>query len=204
MTTFLLIRHATHAVVAEQLIGRDSEVGLSDEGREQATALAERLAPLPIQALYGSPVARVRETGLILAERLGLPLREEAGLSEVDFGEWVGQRFDELAHDPRWQAWNRFRSGTRPPDGEWMLAAQARIVATLGSLRERHPDELIAVLSHGDLIRASLAHALGIPLDLFLRLTIECASVSVVEWQAWGPTVLTVNHLGPLPTVRRP
>lgn len=203
MTTFLLIRHATHGVVGETLTGRAPTVHLSAEGRAQAEALATRLEPLPIRALYSSPLARTRETAEILGERLGTAARFDEALAEVDFGAWVGRSFEELADDPQWQQWNTLRSCTPAPGGEWMLGAQLRIVTTLGAIRAQHPGELVAVVSHGDLIRAALAHFLGVPLDLFLRIEIDCASVSVVTWEPRGPRVLCVNHVGATPVVSR-
>lgn len=200
-TTFLLIRHAPHARVADQLTGRSEGASLDDAGREQAAALAARLAPLPLAALYSSPMARTRETAELVAAPHRLPVRISAALNEVDFGEWAGRPFDTLADEARWQQWNGFRSGTRAPGGELMVEVQARVMAELVTLRARHPDALVALVSHADVIRAALLHLLGAPLDHFLRLAVEPASVSVVALHEWGATLLALNHTGPLPTL---
>lgn len=199
MTTFLLIRHATHALLKRTLVGRTPGVPLDDEGREQAARLAERLANLKPLALYSSPVQRAVETAAPLSERWGLPVQVAEEFSELDFGEWAGRDFSDLDELKQWEYFNTYRSGTRPPGGESMLEVQARAVTSLQRLHAEHPGSLIAIVSHGDVIRAMLNYYLGAPLDLFRRLEISPASVSVLDLQDWGPHVLLVNHLGDLP-----
>ncbi|HEU4565735.1 MAG TPA: histidine phosphatase family protein, partial [Gemmatimonadaceae bacterium] len=169
---------------------------LAADGRRQAARLAERLAGLPIAALYSSPVERARETAAPLAARLGLPVCDAPGAVEIDFGEWTGRTFEELARDPRWGPFNGFRSATRIPGGELIVETQARVVVELERLRERHPDAVVAVVSHADVIRAALCHYAGIPLDLMLRLEIACASVSVLEVTPYGARILRLNDDG--------
>lgn len=193
MTTFLLIRHATCPPVGRALAGRAPGVHLDEAGRGQAARLAERLAAVPVAALYSSPLERARETAAPLAARLGLPVCDAPGAMEIDFGEWTGRTLDELACDPRWGPFNAFRGGTRIPGGELLIEAQARIVAELERLRARHPEAVVAVVSHADVIRAALCHYAGIPLDLMLRIEIACASVSVVEVTPHGARILRLN-----------
>lgn len=199
MTTFLLIRHASHALLKRTLVGRTPGVPLDEEGRAQAERLAERLADLKPLALYSSPVQRAMETAAPLSERWGLPVQMSKEFIEIDFGEWAGRDFSDLRPLQQWDYFNSYRSGTRPSGGELMLEVQARAVTGLQRLHAEHPDSLIAIVSHGDVIRAALNYYLGAALDLFRRLEVSPASVSLLELQDWGPRVLLVNHLGDLP-----
>lgn len=199
MTTFLLIRHATHALLKRTLVGRTPGVPLDEEGREQTLRLSERLAHLTPLALYSSPVQRALETAAPLSERWGLPVQVAEEFSEIDFGEWQGRDFSDLNGLQQWGYFNTYRSGTRPSGGELMLEVQARAVVGLQRLHAEYPNSLIAIVSHGDVIRAALNYYLGASLDLFRRLEVSPASVSILELQDWGPHVLLVNHLGDLP-----
>lgn len=196
MTTFLLIRHAEYAGIGAALIGRTPGVGLDERGHAQAAALAERLAGLPIRAVYTSPLERTRETALPLGRRLDLQVKVCWELNEINFGEWQGRTFAELDDQPRWQQWNAFRSGGAPPGGETMLAAQERIVQAIAACREQHPHAAVALVSHSDMIKAALAYFLGMPLDLLGRLEIAPASVSALQIDDYGARLLLLNHCG--------
>lgn len=202
MTTFLLIRHGAHLLGGDLIAGRTPGVHLSPLGREQARRMAERVARLPVAAIYASPADRTRETADLLAQTLNLPVQVLESLDELDFGEWTGRSVAELRSAEGFARWNGFRSGTRMPGGETMLEIQARVVGEMLRLREQHGESCIALVSHGDVIRAALAWALGMPLDLLTRIEIGLASVSVVAVADYGPWVLGVNHSGenlPLP-----
>lgn len=196
MTTFLLIRHASHDLLGKAIAGRSPGVRLSPKGRQEAADLAERLASVPLRAVYSSPLERTRETAEPLSARLGLEVRISEAILELDFGEWTGKSLEELRQDPRFGHFNSFRSGTRIPGGERMPEAQARFVGEMHRLAGLHPDEWVALVSHGDPIKSALAYYLGVPLDLFQRIEISPASVSVVELNEWGPRVLCVNGAG--------
>ena len=196
MTTFLLIRHGAHLLGGDLIAGRTPEVRLSPLGHDQARRMAERVAKLPVQAIYSSPADRTLETASYLAERLALPVQVLDGLYEIDFGDWTGRSLDELRQSERFRLWNSFRSGTRVPGGEVMIETQARIVTEMLRLRERHGKGCVALVSHGDVIKAAVAYFLGVPLDLFTRLEIGLASVSVIAIGDQGPWVLGVNTTG--------
>jgi broad specificity phosphatase PhoE len=195
MTTFLLIRHGAHLLGGDRLAG-DAPVQLSPLGHEQVAAMVERVGNLPVKALYSSPIERTRQTAAPLASRLGLDVVYRQELAEVGFGEWVGQAHAALDKDRRWKQWNTFRSGSRAPGGDWMIDVQRRIVGEMLRLWEVHGDALVALVSHGDVIKAAAAYFLGVPLDLFLRIEISLASVTVVRIEEGGPWVLCVNSTG--------
>jgi probable phosphoglycerate mutase len=196
MTTCLLIRHAAHILGGEIIAGRSPHAFLSPLGKEQVSALVDRLAHVPIRAVYSSPVTRAVETATPLAQRLALPLQTSDALREVEFGQWEGRRMDELRPQPRWRQWNSFRSGTRIPGGELMAQTQLRIVDEILRLAPVHPDQCIALVSHGDVIKAVLAYFLGIPLDLFTRIEISLASVSALSIGDYGPWITCINNTG--------
>ncbi|MFW6076611.1 MAG: histidine phosphatase family protein, partial [Hyphomicrobiales bacterium] len=153
-----LVRHARHSLVDHVLVGRKPGVGLSAGGRREAAQLAARFAGRSIARVQSSPRRRARETAAPLADALGLEVEIVPGLDEIDFGQWTGRCFDELAPDPRWQAWNGARSMARPPGGESMIEAQARVVGHIEQLGCTLDGGNAVLVSHCDVIRAALLH----------------------------------------------
>lgn len=199
MTQLLLIRHAVNDVMKEKkLAGWTPGVHLNDEGREQAEALAERLRNIPIKAIYSSPLERTRETADPLARALELDVRVRDGLGEVKYGEWTGRSLEELSKLDEWKIVQIYPSGMRFPGGEAIREMQARVVNELEAIAAEHPRDIVAVVSHADVIKAVLAHYLGVHLDLFQRIIIDPASVSVVALSRFGPRIVRINDTGPL------
>lgn len=196
MIRLLLIRHATTDSVGERLSGRTPGVHLNEEGHMQAQALAKRIAHLPIARVYSSPLERAIETAVPLAEQLKQQVVVEEELVELHCGEWTGCTFEALREQPAFQRFNTFRSASRIPGGESMLEAQARMIAVIQELYDRHRDATIAVVSHGDLIKAALAHYAGIHLDMVQRLEISPASVSILDVYNETAGILLMNDTG--------
>ncbi len=195
-TLVLLVRHGLTPTTGRVLPGRAPGLHLSEDGRRQADAVAQRIAGLPrVTAVYTSPLERARETATPIARARGLALRVERGLLECDFGAWTGKPLWRLARKPEWKIVQRHPSGFRFPDGESFTEMQARVTGTLARLVAHHRGETIVAVFHADPIKAALAHALGIHLDLFQRLTIAPASVTAVAYGDQGPVVLTVNSV---------
>jgi probable phosphoglycerate mutase len=192
VTAILLIRHGDTDAVHNYIAGRDTTL-LNERGIKQADELVTRLADQPISAIYTSPLPRTMQTATPLAHARSLQLHLSPEMLEVDFGEWTARTFESLAEDPRWKLWNAYRSGSRTPGGESMVEVQRRAADFLAALHQRHRDQTIAVFSHGDVIRAALAHYLGVHLDLFLRIDVSPASVSLVDVSDWGPVVRWMN-----------
>jgi probable phosphoglycerate mutase len=193
MTTFLLIRHAAPELVADTLAGRLPGIHLSTQGQRQAVRLAERLATLPIEAIYCSPLERALQTAQPLAEYLHLDVLCCDAFADIEYGEWSGKHFDDLNADPRWRQWNEFRSSSPLPGGGLMLEVQVRAILALEEIRRQHADQVVAVVSHCDVIRAVIAHYLGTPLDLFQRIEISPASLSVLAIYDWGARIIRLN-----------
>jgi broad specificity phosphatase PhoE len=193
MTIFALIRHAEHALVGHTIVGRAPGVPLSPGGSRQAERLAARLESSSIRALYSSPLERARETAAAIAGRLRLEVAVAKELDEIEFGAWTNRTLAELRDLEEWRRFNFFRSGSAIPNGETMVEVQSRMLRLLERLRGTHPDRVVALVSHGDVIKATLAHYLGVPLDLFHRIEISPASVSIVRVEPFGAEVLLVN-----------
>jgi probable phosphomutase (TIGR03848 family) len=193
MTTFALIRHARHRLVGHTIVGRASGVRLSQEGQRQAERLASRLAASSIGAIYSSPLERALDTAAAISASLGLVVEAAEELNEIEFGEWTNRALPDLCEVEDWRRFNLFRSSSVIPHGETMLEVQARMLRLIERLCVAHPGQAVALVSHGDVIKATLAHYLGVPLDLFHRIEISPASVSVVNLERHGPQVLLVN-----------
>ena len=197
MATFLLIRHADNDFVGSgKIAGRAPGVHLNSKGRGQAGRLAEQLAGAGIAVILSSPLERALETAAPLARRIGVEIEVSEAFSEIDCGEWTGRQFDDLRGNPRWRAYDSFRSGTRIPGGELAVEVQLRTVTEMERLRGLHPERVIAVFSHGDPIKSALAYYAGVPIDLYKRFEISTASVTTIELNAWGPRILGVNAGG--------
>jgi probable phosphomutase (TIGR03848 family) len=197
MATFYLMRHATHAVLTTRFVARSPGIHLNEQGQREADDLALRLARIPFEAIYSSPLERAIETAAPLAKHCGFAVEVVDGLNEVDIGEWTGLTFEDLRAKPEWQQWTNNRSNFRPPGGELLLDTQARMIAAIEDLRRKHEGD-VALFSHGDPIKVAMAHYLGTHLDLFRRISIEPASVNIVEVSDGAPRVIRVNDTGAL------
>jgi len=198
MAVILLIRHAANDSMGKWLAGWTPGVHLNAEGRRQAEALAERLEPLPIRAIYSSPLERAVETAEPLARRKGLQIQIMPELGEVHYGEWTGKSLKQLRRRKAWQRLVGQISRARFQGGEAMVDLVARAINAVETIAGRHPREVVALVTHADWIRAVTAYYLGMPLDLYHRLMIAPASVTVF-WLAEGPPLLLrLNDTGPL------
>jgi probable phosphoglycerate mutase len=195
-TLVLLVRHAVTPTTGKVLPGRARGLHLSDEGRRQADATAKRLAALPkIAAVYASPLERAQETAAAIARALGLAVRTERGLLECDFGAWTGASLRRLSRKREWATVQRHPSGFRFPGGESFVEMQSRIADAVRGLVERHRGRAIVAVSHADPIKRAVAHALGMPLDLFQRIVIGTASITAIAYGRTNASALTVNSI---------
>lgn len=192
-TTLLLVRHALNDWVGDKLAGWTPGVHLNDKGRGQAEALAQRLADQPIAAFYSSPLERSVETAQIIAAPHNLDIQIREGVGEVRYGEWTGQSIKELAEEDAWRVVQYVPSRARFPNGEAIREMQARAVSELDAIVAAHPEETVLVVSHADVLKAALAHYVGLHLDLFQRLVVNPASLSVVTFGPMGPRLVCLN-----------
>jgi broad specificity phosphatase PhoE len=192
-TTLYLIRHGTNDFVGKTLVGRMPGVHLNEAGWEQANVLADRLQNEPIHQIFSSPLERCRETAAPIAAARQLEVQVLDALTEVEFGTWTGLDFASLEGVELWKQWNAFRTGVRIPNGETILEVQGRMLGAIDALRRSFAGQGIAIVSHGDPLRAAICFWLGMPLDFIQRVEISPASVSVVEIDDWGLKVRCLN-----------
>jgi probable phosphomutase (TIGR03848 family) len=201
MATVILVRHGrTTANTSGVLAGRSKGVLLDELGEEQAARTAERLAEVPLAAVVTSPLERCQQTAKAITSRQqGNPTKaREKGIVEVDYGAWTGRELKTLGKEPLWKVVQGHPAGVVFPEGESMAAMSARSVAAVrrwdAAVEAEHgPEASWAAVSHGDVIKAVLADALGMHLDAFQRIVVDPASVSVVRYTAGRPFVLMTN-----------
>jgi len=198
-TILLVVRHALNDWGGDKLAGWTPNVQLNDKGRAQAQALAERLADKSITAIYSSPLERAVETAQIIAGLHNLEVQIREGVGEVRYGEWTGQSLKDLAKEDAWRVVQFYPSGARFPGGEAIREMQTRAVADLDAIVAAHPSETVLVVSHADVIKAALAHYAGLHLDLFQRLVVSPASLSVVAFTPMGPRIICLNDVAHVP-----
>lgn len=203
MATVVLVRHGrTTANAAGTLAGRLKGVRLDETGRAQAAATADRLAAVRIASVVSSPLERCRETAAAIAAAHGLKVESERGIVECDYGDWQGRPLKELAREKLWATVQAHPSAAAFPGGESMPAMLARAVEAVrrrdaAVAAEHGPEAVWVAVSHGDIIKAALADALGMHLDLFQRLAVDPGSISIVRYTSARPYVLGLNtHAG--------
>jgi probable phosphomutase (TIGR03848 family) len=196
----LLVRHGATPTTGKILPGRAPGLHLAEKGRAQADAVAGRIAELTKAptAVYASPLERTRETAAPIAAALGLRVRTARGLIEADVGDWTEKSLARLYKTKEWPTVQRWPSGFRFPGGEsFTEMAERSLTAVLGLVGD-HPGQTVVAVSHADPIKAIVAGAAGIPLDLMQRLVISPCSVSALLFGGGGPAVMCVNSTGSL------
>jgi probable phosphoglycerate mutase len=201
-TRLVLVRHAVTEHTGPRLSGRLPGIDLSPDGVRQADAVAERLAVVPVAAVYASPIERTTQTAERIARRHGLVPVPLPGVVEADYGEWTGGEIADLAKTDVWGVVQRAPSRARFPGGESIREMQARTVAALEEVVAAHPHETLVVVSHADPIKSAIAHFTGLPLDLFQRVHVSPASVTVLEVHEHGCVLVKCNDTGSLDELR--
>ncbi|MDV6014040.1 MSMEG_4193 family putative phosphomutase [Haloechinothrix sp. LS1_15] len=202
MGTVILLRHArSEANNSGVLAGRTPNVGLDATGRDQAAALVERLAGVELAGLVHSPLLRCEQTVEPLARARGIPPIVDDALCEVDYGDWTGRELGALQQEELWQAIQSRPSAVRFPSGERLSHVQHRAVEAVRGYDSKFATAdgsppVWLLCSHGDVIKSILADALGQHLDLFQRLVVDPASISIVRYTELRPFVLRLNDSG--------
>ncbi|MGH1563106.1 MSMEG_4193 family putative phosphomutase [Mumia sp. DW29H23] len=204
MPTLILVRHGRTAANADGVLaGRTRGVSLDDVGREQARATAQRLSVVPLAVVVSSPLMRTMQTAREIADaqKGDVPVRREPGIVECGYGRWTGKKIADLAREPLWATVQQQPSAVVFPGGEGLADVSARAIEAVRRIdrrveRRHGPRAVWAAASHGDVIKAVLADALGLHLDQFQRIVVSPGSVSVVTYGTHRPTVRHVNDLG--------
>src|SRR5690348_1998070 len=198
MATLLLVRHGLTAMTGPVLAGWTPGVHLNEAGRDQAAALAERLHAVPVAAIVSSPLERCQETAAALADgRQDLTVSSDDRLGECRYGDWTGQELKKLAKDPLWKVVQAHPSAAEFPGGEALRDTQNRAVDAVREHNARLGDDATWVaVSHGDVIKAIVADALGLHLDLFQRIHVDPCSLTVIRYTMLRPFVVRLNDVG--------
>jgi probable phosphomutase (TIGR03848 family) len=213
MPTLILLRHGrSTANTAGVLAGWTPGVALDGRGTEQASTLPGRLAGVPLAAAVSSPLQRCRETlAPLLAARPEVPLHTDERIGECHYGDWSGRKLTELADEPLWTTVQRHPSAAEfpGPEGESIRAMQARAVDAVRDWNariaaEHGPDAVYLMCSHGDIIKALVADALGLHLDLFQRISVEPCSVTAIRYTPLRPFLLRLGDTGEFGGLRPP
>jgi broad specificity phosphatase PhoE len=199
LTLVYLVRHGETVWNAARRVQGHTNSALSDRGRQQAHAVAARLGCLPIQAIYSSDLTRALDTAAPIAATLGLGIVPTAELREKSYGQWEGMTEDEIrAADPA--GWHRYHVERQLdyaiPGGETWPKVQTRIVGALHHILADHPkpEDAVLLVGHGGSLRAAILDALQAPLSTLLRLRLDNASVSLLEYRSGhGGRVVSLN-----------
>ena len=193
-TTLVLVRHGVTAHTTEKRFSgglASANPGLSDEGRDQIRSVATWLSPLAdrVDAVLTSPVRRTRESAEILAEALGHPLEEEPGFAEMEFGDWDGLTFVEVAekHQAELDAWLGSVDVAPGGTGESFRSVEKRVLAGLQRVLDAHAGRTVVVVSHVTPIKTLVAHAVDAPLSSVFRMELSPGSVTVLSFFTGGP-----------------
>jgi probable phosphomutase (TIGR03848 family) len=200
VTTVILLRHGrTTANTGGVLAGWTPGIALDETGRAQVQAVAARLAPVPLAAVVSSPLERCVQTASAVAEGRELELQTDDRLGEARYGDWTGRPLKELVKEPLWKVVQQHPSAAVFPgaEGEGLAQTQARAVAAVREWNAKlGPDAVWLACSHGDVIKAVLADALGLHLDSFQRIVADPASISVITYTETRPFVVRINDTG--------
>jgi probable phosphomutase (TIGR03848 family) len=200
VSTVILLRHGrTTANTGGVLAGWTPGVQLDEKGQEQVQAVAERLAPVPLAAIVSSPLERCQQTAAAVVAGRQLHVQTDERLGEARYGDWTGRPIKELVKDPLWKVVQQHPSAAvfPGPEGEGLAQTQARAVSAVRAWNAAlGPDAVWLACSHGDVIKAVIADALGVHLDGFQRIVVDPASISVVTYTDTRPFVVRVNDTG--------
>jgi broad specificity phosphatase PhoE len=190
----ILVRHATCAQMDSVLLGRSIDAPLDANGEVQARALAERLLPLDDLLLECSPRQRTRQTADAIALRRCAHVHAAQAMDESDFGSWSGRTFEELAGDPAWRRWNEQRSAACTPAGENIEQVQARAMAHLRQLQQDFVASTVAIVTHAEIVRSLVLHAMNAPIDDYHRIEISPASLTTFSMDGPELRLTTLNE----------
>ncbi|QBI54612.1 MSMEG_4193 family putative phosphomutase [Streptomonospora litoralis] len=203
VATLLLVRHGLTETTGSTLTGRAPGVHLDERGRGQAEELARRLSGVELAAVVSSPLERCQETAAAVAAAAGRRVVTDDRFNECDYGSWTGRRLADLAGEPLWRTVQAHPSAARFPDGESLAEMSARAVAAVrdwnAHLTAASANPVYVVCSHGDVIKAVAADALGLHLDQFQRVQADPCSLTAVRYTSVRPFVVRLNDVGGSP-----
>lgn len=190
-----LVRH-TSLQVAEGICYGQSDLDVSPQFDNELATLRQKLQHEAIDAMYSSPLQRCRKLAHALATvqaQTPLDVQQDARLQELHFGDWEMQPWEAIPRQV-FDVWAQNYAELAPPNGETFAALQARGVACLQELQQRHAGEHVLVVTHGGMIRALIAHVLNMPLKGLFRFQVDYASLTQLDLQGAVPKIMFVNR----------
>jgi probable phosphomutase (TIGR03848 family) len=191
MTIFYLARHAVTDVTGKRL--PSPEVPLNEAGRTQALTLGAALAEVEFDAIYASPIMRAMETARAIAAHHKARVQVRDAIADVDYGKWVNRSLGPLTKTKLWQKVRIWPSAVRFPGGETIREVQMRALGEIEKIAEEVPDGVVCCVSHADVIRLVIAHYMGVHIDLYQRMSISPASVSLLSLTEAGPYIFGIG-----------
>jgi broad specificity phosphatase PhoE len=196
LNMLVLVRHTKTDAMAVRLCGRKAGIALSAEGKARAAKLAQHLSSFNVDSIFSSSLQRALQTADVIAETTSRPVRIDARLDEIDFGEWTGRTFSELAEDQRFWDWNRSRAEARAPGGESMREVQERVAGFLQEVTRVERKGTLVAVSHGDVIKSAVCHVLGLSLNHYDRFEIDPGSFTTLLARNGRFELLSLNEGG--------
>jgi alpha-ribazole phosphatase len=194
----ILVRHGEPVAAARGRCYGKLDIRLSKRGREQTLLTARELKTAAINAIYTSTLRRARESAEIVARVLGLEIYIEERLCEIDFGEFEGLSYDQVAerYPKQYRAWMETPTEITFPGGENFMQMRRRVLQATADIRSSHVGQTVAIVAHGGVCRIILAEALQMPPRNIFSLDQSYAAVSMIDYYEQTPVVRLVNHLG--------
>ncbi len=195
-TTILLARHGqTGSNVSGFYMGRSDE-DLNDVGYAQARSLSSRLAGLPIDSVYTSPLQRAYVTATILAEPHNLKVKVSDDLNEIQFGDWQGLHLNEISQrwPELWQQWRADPSESAIPGGESFQQVAERAIRAFETVVAAEPGRQVLIVTHEIVIKVLVARALGVSNSIYRRFEINNTSLSIIRLTNGKTRLITLNN----------
>jgi probable phosphoglycerate mutase len=192
MTTFILVRHGECNHVNRYLAGRAAGIHLNEKGKNDITELGYYLSRYRIDKIYTSPMERTIETAQLINRKMGMEIIIDERLNEIEYGGWTGKYFTDLEECDAWKEFNCNRLIYRIPGGEMFSEVENRMVSfVLEHQSDKHTVNI--VVSHSDPIKCLLSYWGGIPIEIFNRIEIATASMSIIIISQYDAQITGIN-----------
>jgi len=196
LSKIILVRHGRTAWHAEGRYAGTTDVPLDEVGIQQADRVADRLKSAKIDVVFSSPLSRCLELAGKVADSHGLEVVVDDRLRELDLGRWDGEMLEDIVKRDGeiLKRWTKDPTSVTIPGGESLMAVQERSMDWLNEASARYGDGLLLASSHGGPIRAIVTSVIGLPLSNLFRLTVDLASMSILNCMGKFSNLETMNE----------
>lgn len=193
MLEIILIRHGQTDWNRDGRIMGARPIPLNEKGRRQIESLSGSMEEIELEAIYSSPILRAWESARLLARGRKLRMIKAPEIGEIDYGDWVGKRFEDIKREKSYQIYYSTPGRAKVPGGERMIDVYNRSVKFIENLKKQHPAGRVALVSHADVIKAILVHYLDLDLNDLLKIRIDNGSLSSILLNSKGAKILAIN-----------